>query len=130
MASSLMSSLSSLTVQISQILRHPALGAPYTAKDKIPSLDLPNDFPPTVPFSVLQDVCFLASLNQEFFLCETYKRIKDKIMGPVQCWEKRWAGFLCRWKQTSELEWEDVPQKAARATSESISQHERSQLTY
>ena len=77
----------------------------------LPPKRLPADFPPTIPKSILEDVCFLAYLNREFFLCESMRGIKQRILGPVPCWEKRWAGMLGKWTQKEELEWEDVPKK-------------------
>lgn len=67
--------------------------------------------------SILEDVAFLAYLNKAFFLCESYKQIKEKILGPNACWEKRWAGLLSKWKQKTDLEWDDVPLQRSKAIS-------------
>jgi len=80
---------------------------------------LPYGVPIPFPASILKDVCFLAYLNHEFYLCESMEHIKDRILGPHPCWEKRWAGFLHGWKQKEEfLQWEDIPPANAHNTTQ------------
>lgn len=97
--------------QLPDILEHPYLYAtrPDPFPFRPPSYSLPSKLQGALPYVVIQDLCFLAYLNKEFFLCETPSRIQDRVYGEEPCWEKRWAKMLCRWKQTEEMDWEDLP---------------------
>lgn len=97
--------------QLPKILEHPFLRSTLvdTYPFRPPSYTLPSKLQGSLPFVVIQDLCFLAYLNKEFFLCETTLRIEERVYGEERCWEKRWAKMLHRWKEGEEMDWEDLP---------------------
>lgn len=99
-----------LTLQILDILDHPYLRTSVQDPPLLiaPSYDLPDDFPAELDPAVIQDLCFLAYLNQEFFLCETPERIRKRVYGTKRCWEKRWAKMLSAWREKDDMEWQDL----------------------
>ena len=60
--------------------------------------------PKKLSATVVADVAFLTYLNQDFPLCESYAKIKERILDPGTTWEKQWAGFLSKWKGSLELD--------------------------
>lgn len=73
-----------------------------------PPYKLPSKIRKDIPPAVILDVCFLAYLNKELFMCETFWLIEERIFGPEPCWEKRWATMLYQWKEREEMDWEDI----------------------
>lgn len=103
--------MNTLTYQLPEVLEHPFLVServdPYPFRP--PSYTLPSKLQGQLPFVVIQDLCFLAYLNKDFYLCETPRRIEERVYGEDPCWEKRWAKMLHRWKEREEMDWEDLP---------------------
>ena len=60
------------------------------------------------PYTLILDLCFLAYLNNEFFLCESPCKIEDRLRSFSPSWEKRWAGMLGGWNKRAEMDWEDM----------------------
>lgn len=73
-----------------------------------PPLKLSSKIRKSIPAAVIMDVAFLAYLNKEFVLCESFWLIEQRIFGSEQCWEKRWTTMLFQWKQKEEMDWEDI----------------------
>ena len=71
-------------------------------------MSLPAGLPRPIADSVIEDICFLKYLNNEFFLCETATKVREALASPDPCWEKRWAGMLGKWEQRVEMDWEDI----------------------
>ena len=69
-----------------------------------------------LPTDVIHDLCFLAYLNEDYRLCETPKKIAERLESPFPCWEKRWAGMLSAWVKRAEMDWEDVPEVTSKTT--------------
>jgi hypothetical protein len=112
-------------LQLPGVLRHPFLftTTPDPKLFRILPLTLPKDIPIPLPASILDDICFLAYLNDDFALCESKERVRDNIIGPISRWEKRWAGFLNHWSHKEELlQWEDIPKKAGKTVREHSAQ--------
>ncbi|WVF66994.1 hypothetical protein IAT40_001737 [Kwoniella sp. CBS 6097] len=95
--------------KISKILRHPCLQTDFPGPGpySVPPKDL--SFMHRIPITVVEDICFLAHLNGEFALCETTRKIEDKLTGKEPCWEKQWAGMLSAWSKRAEMDWEPIP---------------------
>ncbi|WVQ64808.1 uncharacterized protein L199_002977 [Kwoniella botswanensis] len=94
---------------ISQVLQHPSL-QPFQAEPppfSLPSGDLSYMY--KVDPSVVDDLCFLAYLNNHFYLCESPLKIIQRLQGKQPCWEKTWASFLGAWSKRAEMDWEDIP---------------------
>ncbi|OCF58019.1 CAMK/CAMKL protein kinase [Kwoniella mangroviensis CBS 10435] len=94
---------------ISQVLQHPSL-QPFQAEPRpfsLPSGDL--SYMHKVDPSVVDDLCFLAYLNNHFYLCESPLKIIQRLQGEHPCWEKTWASFLAAWSKRAEMDWEDIP---------------------
>ena len=62
---------------------------------------------PLLP-EVISDLAFLAYLNHEFYLCESFEKIQIALHQNATTWHRLWAGFLSKWNQSLEMEWEDV----------------------
>ncbi|WVW80038.1 hypothetical protein I302_102011 [Kwoniella bestiolae CBS 10118] len=94
---------------IPRILRHPSLQTDQPEPQ--PFILPPNDlsYMYKIDPSAIDDLCFLAYLNHEFFLCETPQKIIERLQGKKPCWEKRWANFLGAWSKRAEMDWEDIP---------------------
>ncbi|KAL1409523.1 hypothetical protein Q8F55_003506 [Vanrija albida] len=75
----------------------------------LPSRRLSSRIVRPVPQSVVDDLCFLAYLKKSFFLCETSKKIEERLYNKERTWEKRWAAMLHGWERRAEMDWEDVP---------------------
>lgn len=94
---------------------------PDPVPQRIPSFDLPRNLSPPFAQSIVSDLCFLAFLNDDFRLCETPKKIEDRLESPYPCWEKRWAGMLSAWNKRAEMDWEDVVKVSEKPKSNSSS---------
>ncbi|WWC68738.1 uncharacterized protein I206_102672 [Kwoniella pini CBS 10737] len=94
---------------IPQILLHPSLQTdfPDPLPFKLPSFEL--SYMHRIDESVIEDICFLAYLDHQFYLCETPLKIIRRLQGREPCWEKRWASMLGAWSKRSEMDWEDIP---------------------
>ncbi|WRT65601.1 uncharacterized protein IL334_002546 [Kwoniella shivajii] len=94
---------------ISQALGHRSLKRKYgnPAPYELPSCNL--SFMHKIDPSVVDDLCFLAFMSGEFFLCETPTKIVNRLHDKRPCWEKRWAGMLGAWSKRAEMDWEDIP---------------------
>ena len=95
------------TMQIPEVLNHSALQYPghRTSLWVPPPTPRPRYTEASSP--ILRDLAFLAYLNNDFYLCETYERFEQSLEGSDSCWEKRWADFLSKWEKGFEMEWED-----------------------
>jgi len=96
--------------QISEILNHPYLQAPHPDPKRYrpPPLELPGSLSLPLSPGIIQDLCFLAYLNNDYYLCETPRKIEERLVSPEPRWEKRWAGLLSAWIKRAEMDWEDV----------------------
>lgn len=96
--------------QISEILNHPYLQAPHPDPKRYrpPPLELPGSLSLPLSPGIIQNLCFLAYLNNDYYLCETPRKIEERLVSPEPRWEKRWAGLLSAWIKRAEMDWEDV----------------------
>lgn len=113
------------------ILDHPFLRTecPDPPLLTMPAYDLPNNLKHKLSHAVLQDLCFLAYLNGDLYLCETSARIKERVYGERPCWEKRWAQMLAAWKERDDMGPTELVRTVAPAGSEHRVIAESSDLT-
>lgn len=96
--------------QIPQVLNHPYLDDPgIIPPATIPPMRLTSKVSRPVSQAVIQDLCFLAHIQGRFVLCETSKKVEQRLYGREPCWEQRWAVILAGWEQRAEIDWEDLP---------------------
>ncbi|WWD16589.1 hypothetical protein CI109_101017 [Kwoniella shandongensis] len=94
---------------IPKILQHPWL-KPFHREPPLfraPPWDRPRL--DKIPESVIQDLCFLSYVSEDFRLCQTSKEIQRRLRSNEDCWEKHWARMLSAWRRIAELDWEDIP---------------------
>ncbi|CAD6587454.1 MAG: hypothetical protein TREMPRED_004760 [Tremellales sp. Tagirdzhanova-0007] len=75
---------------------------------QLPSMMFRSTISPPWSYTLILDLCFLAYLNDEFYLCESPRKMEDRLRSLSPCWEKRWAGMLGGWNKRAEMDWEDM----------------------
>jgi hypothetical protein len=64
-----------------------------------------------LPDNIIMELCFLTYIEGSFALCETSKKVEERLYGADECWEKCWASMLYQWKRRTEMDWIDIPHK-------------------
>ncbi|WWC87776.1 uncharacterized protein L201_002668 [Kwoniella dendrophila CBS 6074] len=95
--------------KIPQILHHPYLRVRNIDRPAFKAPPCNLSFMHTIDPAIIEDLCFLAYINHKFFLCETPKKIIQRLHGKEPCWEKQWASILGAWSKRVEMDWEDIP---------------------